>query len=118
MSAFKTFLGDTTIPAIVLAGVDLYDVAIPVDEDGWVCRAQLLDSARNALTVERIITDTIMDTNDVLHFIATITLAEADLMSVNDNGQTTKNFWSAEIENSALNYRHTVEVELAVSPKP
>lgn len=123
MTIHQVTTGDTAnVPVHVIAGraVDEFGNGspIPVTNSGWVCRAQLLNSKRELVGQERIVTETFM-IDGIPHFYAAITPEEADLM-VNDFQRIKPAiyYWSAEIENLALNYRHSEEVELAVMKKP
>lgn len=109
---YGIYTGDTTLPKMLIAAKDAEGNVISASDAGWTCRLQVLDEHRAVVSAERSVID-IEAVDGVDHFSAAITATESELLT-----ESGIYYLSVEIQNLALNYRHTEELKFNVIDKP
>ena len=107
--------GDTP-NTVLVAGLPLGAVQNMTGD--WVCTTEILDNARKSISGPRSITETLDNSEGIESFKAEMLISESALM-VNEytRNRPAGYYWLITVENEAIPFRRTLEIEIAVSKR-
>ena len=105
------------IPNTVLVAGMPYGVTQDMTGD-WACYVEILDYSREVISPARDITETIDNSGGIESFKAQMLSSESALM-INEytRNRPAGYFWLITVENEAIPFRRTLEIEIAVSKR-